>query len=370
MNFKSVFSTQANTQSAVQDLQNQLAGFDTNLILFFASPAYDPATLSATMHSTFQGVTTLGCTTSGEIVSGHMLDQSVVAMAFSPNVTSDYKAEVITDIRTDEGAVSKAVASFEQHFGESMNGMDPSKYVGIVLIDGISGCEEIVNEKIGDATNVTFVGGSTGDDLQFKATYVYADGKAYEEAALLLLMKPTLPFSVLKTQSFKESGAILTVTDTNEATREVLSFNGKPATAAYAEALGVAEETLPDYVFKNPLGLVLAENEPYVRSPKTVEKDRILFYCNVKKGMNLSLLNSTDIVSDTKKALARKVEEMSQISGIINFNCILRTLDLKEQNRTQEYANLFTDIPTVGFSTYGESYIGHINQTATMLLFG
>ena len=370
MNFKSAYSTRTNVQEAVQDLKCQLVDFDTNLILFFASPAYDPAVLSAQMHQTFRETTTAGCTTSGEIISGRMLDQSVVAMAFSRSVTSDFKLEVVTHIRTDEHAVATAFTSFEQHFGTSMDTMNPSEHVGIVLIDGISGCEEVINEKIGDATNVTFVGGSTGDDLQFKATYVYAHGKAYEEAALLLLMKPTVPFSILKTQSFQESGQVLTVTETNEATREVLSFNGQPAPAAYAEALGVAKETLSDHVFKNPLGLVLAENEPFVRSPRVVEEDRIFFYCNVKKGMDLSVLNSTDIVEDTKQALEGKIQEMNQVSGIINFNCILRTLDLKEQHRTQEYANLFTNIPTVGFSTYGESYIGHINQTATMLLFG
>jgi hypothetical protein len=33
-----------------------------------------------------------------------------------------------------------------------------------------------------------------------------------------------------------------------------------------------------------------------------------------------------------------------------------------------EYGALFSPIPTVGLSTYGEQFKGHINQTATMIL--
>jgi len=50
------------------------------------------------------------------------------------------------------------------------------------------------------------------------------------------------------------------------------------------------------------------------------------------------------------------------------FNCILRTLELQDKNKTKEYLSAFSDIPTVGFSTYGEAYVGHINQTATFLI--
>jgi hypothetical protein len=60
---------------------------------------------------------------------------------------------------------------------------------------------------------------------------------------------------------------------------------------------------------------------------------------------------------------------MGNISGIVNFNCILRTLELEQKMLTGKYGELFTDIPTIGFSTYGEQYIGHVNQTATILAF-
>ena len=54
---------------------------------------------------------------------------------------------------------------------------------------------------------------------------------------------------------------------------------------------------------------------------------------------------------------------------MINFNCILRTLGLEQEQSSEAYGALFGEIPTVGFSTYGEQFIGHINQTATMLVF-
>ena len=35
----------------------------------------------------------------------------------------------------------------------------------------------------------------------------------------------------------------------------------------------------------------------------------------------------------------------------------------------EAYGELFSKTPTVGFSTYGEAYLGHINQTSTILIF-
>jgi hypothetical protein len=86
--------------------------------------------------------------------------------------------------------------------------------------------------------------------------------------------------------------------------------------------------------------------------------------------MELSLLESTDIIKSTKKSLDDAKKELGNISGIVNFNCILRTLEMEQKGLCDAYGKLFADVPTVGFSTYGEEYIGHINQTATMIVFG
>jgi hypothetical protein len=111
-------------------------------------------------------------------------------------------------------------------------------------------------------------------------------------------------------------------------------------------------------------------DEPFVRSPQRLAGDDMVFYCNIKSGGEYQLLQSRDIVEDTRKALRQNGWTAdSKIGGVINFHCILRTLELEKKEQTDAYGALFKDLPTIGFSTYGEAYLGHINQTSTMLAF-
>ncbi len=353
---------------AAADIKNQLGDAQVQALIYFASSLYDQAALNNALREEFPDSVLFGCSTAGEIVSGKMMKHSLVAMAFHPKTLSDIKVEVVEDIRSGNG-IPRALKAFEDHFGETMDAMDHRRYVGIVLMDGMSLAEERFLDRLGDRTNVTFIGGSAGDDLRFQRTFVYAHGKTYENAAVLALMKPATPFDFIKTQSFRTIGRKLTVTRSSEETREVLEFDGKPAALAYAEALGEPVENVADRFMVNPLGLMVHE-VPYVRSPQQIKDGRMVFYCNMMEGMELEILESTDIISETKKAVSDKGLEMGGIGAIINFNCILRTLDLEKKGLTQAYADIFAKIPTIGFSTYGEAYIGHINQTATMLVFG
>jgi hypothetical protein len=137
---------------------------------------------------------------------------------------------------------------------------------------------------------------------------------------------------------------------------------------AYAEALGVTVEEAANRFMTNPVGLMV-DNEPYVRSPQQFKGNGMVFYCNIREGSELMLLQSGDIVADTKADLDAKCRSLGNIRGIINFHCLFRTLELIRKHQTDAYGALFKDIPTIGFSTYGEAYIGHMNQTSTMLLF-
>lgn len=368
MDIKTVYSTKQTVDDVVADLAAQLGDFDTRQLIFFASSRFEPAPLSGAMQEAFPGRLVFGCSTSGEIVSGQMLSDSVVAMAFGSGALKDSQLRVIEDARDLDG-ITGAFTAFEQHFGTPMADMDPGEYVGLILVDGLSIAEEALIERIGDLTNVIFIGGSAGDDLKFKATHVYANGASYSNAAILVLMKPARGFTFIKTQSFNDLGKTLEITGADEQKREVSTINHKPAAQAYAEAVGTSLEEAPKRFMHNPLGLIIDE-EPYVRSPQQMlDNGGMKFYCSISEGMELSLLQSTDIIEDTKSSLRAAAEELGGISGLLTFNCILRTLELREKNLSSRYGELFADIPTIGFSTYGEQYIGHLTQTATMLAF-
>jgi hypothetical protein len=353
--------------AAVQDLKRQCGASQPRVVLLFSSSKYDAGELNQLMQQAFPDACVVGCSTAGEIAGGRMLTESVVAMFLDGDIVEDASAAVVENLR-GEARVREAFSSFEQHFHAPVSSMDIHKYVRLVLADGLSGAEENLMEKIGDRTDIFFIGGSAGDDLKFHSTHVFHQGKAYTNAAVLVLLRLKRGFEILKTQSFHSTGKVLTATKVDEPLRKVLEFNHQPAVTAYAAALGVPAESLPGLFMKHPLGLMV-DGEPFVRSPQRVDGESILFYCQIKQGMDLEVLEGTDIVADTRKAIEARLSADGPIAGIIDFQCILRTLELRAENRCEQYGAIFSGLPVAGFSTYGEAYLGHMNQTSTMLLF-
>jgi hypothetical protein len=366
MKARTSFSTQQDPAQVAASLKRELGDADTRLLVYFASAQYEPVTLARAIADAFPSVVTFGCTTAGEIVTGRMLDQSVVAMALGSELVKKVHVALAEGVSAaSRSACKTAVRTLEQVVGAKLDALDSQKYCGLILTDGLTGVEEAVMDEIGNASNLTFIGGSAGDDLKFKKTYIFVNGRAYSDIAALALLEMAVPFHVVKTQSFRVLPKVLVATKVNERKREVLEFDGRPAAEAYAGALGVPVSALAAEFMKHPLGL-LAGDEPFVRSPQAVDGNVVRFYCQILEGMEMHVLEATDIVVDTRTAIST----IGSPSALINFHCILRTLELKDKGQCSAYAGLFDKVPTVGFSTYGESYIGHINQTSTILVIG
>ncbi len=367
MNIRIAGSEKETAADAVAELVEAFSATNTKMLLYFASTRYPPKEISARMNSAFPGATVFGCSTAGEIMTGRMMKGSVVAMAFDKESLPNFKVEVVHHL-SRKVEVNDVFRSFERHFGEAADEMKPSSYIGIVLVDGMCGLEERLMDVIGDKTNVLFLGGSAADDLKFQSSHVYANGKSYRDAAVLALLRPAAPFDLVKTQSVREMGPELVVTRANEDHREIMEFNNRPAATAYAEALGVSVNELAACFPSHPLGLVI-DGEPYIRSPTQIVGESVFFHCSSVEGMPLSLLELTNLIEDTKKTLEESRMRLGGVSGVIVFNCAHRALELEYKNLTLKYGEVFADIPVIGFNSYGEQFIGHMNQTATMIVF-
>ena len=204
------------------------------------------------MKAAFPRTAGIGCTTAGEISSGTMTTCSMVPMALPPEIVRPPLRWLRTSrVRWPSLPLWRALSP---QMGAPLSELELDTHVGLILADGLSGAEEAIVERIRDSTDIPFVGGSAGDDLAFRATLVAANDCTFEHAAVLALLRVPAGYRIIKTQSFRLLGKVLTAT--------------------------------------------------------------------------------------------------------VVFNCILRTL-----------GDLFANTPSVGFSTYGEVYMGHVNQTATMLAF-
>ena len=124
-------------------------------------------------------------------------------------------------------------------------------------------------------------------------------------------------FGVLKTQSFRVLDRKLVATKVHPELREVVEFDGMPALEAYARALGVSIAEAAGRFSTHPLELLVGE-EPCVRSPQQANGNTVRFYCAIDEGMELSLLESTDIVSDTERDLGAKTRDLGGAAAVVN----------------------------------------------------
>jgi hypothetical protein len=359
------YSTKGTSEEAVAEIAANVRN-KPRMILFFTSTRYDLDKIGKGLEVAFPKTVVIGCTTAGELVSGQMLKGSVVAAFFDDDLLSSVEVEVIHDLAS-KMAVAEAFSSFEKKVGKKMASLDPLRYAGLILIDGLRMAEERIMDAIGNISDLTWIGGSAGDDLKFTETRVFANGKSMTNAAVLALLRLDHGFDIIKTQSFRPTPKKLVATEVDEATRMVISFDKRPAIQAYASSLGMTVEKATESFMRYPFGLMV-DGEPFVRSPQRRDGDKMVFFCQIKEGMELVILESQNIVKDTAAAVQSKLDSIGPVKGIINFNCILRTLELDAKGEAGAYGKVFSGVPTVGFSTYGEEYIGHINQTATMLL--
>ena len=356
----------------ISQFDEQLKGAAPTAAFVFLSAAHDGPTLISAVRTRYPKAQVVGCTTAGEFVEREGSVGGVAAMAL-PATTARAAYGVVAHFeRGVEAGILDAAKKLGRMAGSDLKSLDPKRWVGVLLADGMGMKEEEINDALGVAApQLVFVGGSAGDDLAFKQTHIFHNDDASTDGVVLLLLDMAVPFTFAKTCSFEPTKHRFTITRADQENRTVYELNGKPATEVYAKACGTTPEKLGSEVFmSHPVGMML-DGDPWIRSPYQVTEDGGLkFFCRITEGSEVHLMDSTDLVGETRQAMARAEEEVGgRAAGALAFNCILRRLELDATKAHEGFLEAFGGIPTLGFHTYGESYLGHVNQTCTALVF-
>ena len=221
--------------------------------------------------------------------------------------------------------------------------------------------------------NIHVVGGSAGDGLRFGQTWVFCDGQAHTDAAVLIILTTSLPFRLFKCDNFEPTSTKMVVTEADIELRVVKELNAEPAAQEYSRAVGIGDTHLDMFSFASHPVLVRAGGTYYARSIQRVNPDdgSLNFYCAIDEGMVLTVAKARNPIGAMLELFAETRAEIGEVSLYIGFECLFRRLDAEQHQFARDMSELYRENRVVGFHTYGEQYRAmHLNQTLTGVAIG
>ena len=342
-------SQKANGREAVAEATEGWApkGGKLDLLIVFSSTTQDANEVAKALSERYPGTPTIGCTTAGEhLGKEHYRDGLVVMGLITPRIR--WATALVESVAAfdEEAARAKSDALFAD-LKLVRDEVDPQKQFCLTFIDGLSCKEESVSSLMADALEgLPLLGGSAGDDLKFKQTFVYHGGKAWAGGAVFALADSSVPFEIIKHQHYTTTPKSLVITRADVNTRRVYEMDGHRAIDAYAKALGMpVGDVTTEVTFMHPLTFV-CDNEIYVRSIQRVEPDgSIIFFCGIEEGMVLSVGGHEDMQTALDRDISGVSKRMKGADLFIACNCILRALEAEKLKQHAPLGGILSSFP-------------------------
>ena len=368
---RSAYSAQSDSAQAAQEIVSQLGEHTPRLIVFFATVEHDGALIGQTLARQFPTAQIAGCSSNGEFTDRDYGTGGVAVLSLGEDILSEVASAIAVLDDGVEHGIHAAAEVLSTQLGQPLAELPASRWVGLGLLEGANGQEERINESLGHiAPLIPFVGGSAGDRIRFHRTWVYAAGQLHHNACALMLLRPVRPFAILKTCHFTASPIEVEVTKADPSKRLIHELDGQKAVDRYCQIVGVSVSELGfPHLLANPLGLMI-EGQPWLRSVVRPEGSSLFFACAVLEGMRLHLMTAGDIVQNAATAFTAATEPLGvPPRAAILFNCAYRMIEVQLKGLEAAYHSALSSIPHAGLHSNGESYLGHINQTLTGIVF-
>lgn len=335
------------------------------LVILFASPSTGPEALAEEACRAFPGATVIGCTTAGEISSAGYTENEIVAVGL-PAAYFAADTILIPDLgKLDSQDLIAQLVRSRQKLARTTPDW-PSEFA-LVIVDGMSTKEDALTSALASGLGqVPLFGGSAGDGARFVETFVFHDGQALKNAAVLTFVRSLCPVKVFKLDHFHPTGQRMVVTGADPARRIVHQINAEPAAFEYARVLGKDPNQLNTFTFAAHPVVVRIGGKHHVRSiQRMLPNGDLVFFSAIDEGLVLTLAEAENMVRHLDRELSRLADPVPP-EAILAFDCVFRRMEAQEKQMYGQISSILQRHRVVGFSTYGEQLgAAHVNQTLT-----
>jgi hypothetical protein len=332
-------------------------GSEANLVLLFGSPKkIKKKELINKLKSVYPKACILGCSSAGEIINTHVLDESLIVTVISFRTTTVRSAMVSITNAEDSYKAGTELAKFL--YAEDL------KHI-FVLSEGlgINGSELVLGLKENLAPGVTLTGGLSADGDKFEETYVMLNNDPVRNAvAAIGFYGKDLRVGYGSFGGWDTFGPERVVTRSRG--NILYELDGKSALTLYKQYLGEHAKGLPATGLLFPLNLRTKDSSrPVVRTLLAVnEQDQSMTFAGEipeNSYARLMKANIERLIEGAADAARTSYETIGgdNIQLAILISCIGRKLVLKQ--RIEEEIEAVRDIlgekaVYTGFYSYGE----------------
>jgi hypothetical protein len=206
------------------DVLKKLDGATPDVLIVFASPAFNYATLLGAIDQGCRPRVMVGCSSAGEFSGCNDSNSSASVMAIRADDMRFNAAVGSGLMRTPEAALDQVMAVFTgaQH-------TDFPHRSALVLTDALAGYTDDMVHDMTVRTGGTYqlFGGGAADDARFQKTHVFLGTEVHEDAVVVLEMLSRRPMGLGVRHGWEPSGEALRVTESDG--NKVISLNATVA---------------------------------------------------------------------------------------------------------------------------------------------
>jgi methyl-accepting chemotaxis protein len=376
-------------QEVAKQALSKLGHSQPTLVILFCSTRYNYSSVIRGIQKMIgEEVPVIGCTTAGQFTNTGM-NKEGVACALVASDSYSFFSGIGTLLKSNPmEAIQNAIIGFPKE----IKGYPHQS--AILFIDGLAGKgeEAVLAASSLLGSEIKFAGAAAADNLNFQETSVFCNQEAFTDAVSVCLIASRSPVIISVNHGHHPVSSPLRVTKAKD--NVLYELEGRPALEVWKDFLRDRLKTeesdidtlsLADWskVFLVYEAGFMTGTDYKIRFPVSCNADGSLnFVCSLMEGSVMKIMDSKpkNQIESARHAVEKalkSIPEGTKLAGALMFDCVCRTMILKEQfsKAIEASQDALGSIPFIGCETYGEIAMdmgqlsGFHNATTVIILF-